>query len=39
MVVSLEGGSFWTIKPGNHSFQVRLPHQPGASRIIHVAVE
>jgi len=30
---------FWTVKPGNHSFQVRLPNQPGASRIIHVAVE
>jgi penicillin-binding protein 1C len=30
---------FWTVKPGNHTFQVRLPLQRGASRIIHVAVE
>jgi penicillin-binding protein 1C len=30
---------FWTVKPGAHTFQVRLPLQRGASRIIHVAVE
>jgi penicillin-binding protein 1C len=30
---------FWTIKPGAHSFQLRLPLQPGTSRIVHVAVE
>ena len=30
---------FWTIRPGIHSFQLRLPLQPGASRTIHIAVE
>jgi penicillin-binding protein 1C len=30
---------FWTIKPGAHTFQLRLPLQPGASRAIQVVVE
>jgi penicillin-binding protein 1C len=30
---------FWTIKPGAHTFQLRLPLQPGASRMIQVVVE
>jgi len=30
---------FWTIKPGAHSFQVRLPLQPGASKIVRIVVE
>jgi penicillin-binding protein 1C len=30
---------FWTIKPGTHTFQLRLPLQPGRSRAIQVVVE
>jgi penicillin-binding protein 1C len=30
---------FWPVKPGAHTFQLRLPLQPGASRTINVAVE
>lgn len=30
---------FWTVKPGAHSFQLRLPLQPGASRTVHVVVD
>jgi penicillin-binding protein 1C len=30
---------FWTIKPGAHTFQLRLPLRPGSSRIVNVVVE
>jgi penicillin-binding protein 1C len=30
---------FWTVKPGTHTFQLRLPLQPGTSRTIQVVVE
>jgi penicillin-binding protein 1C len=30
---------FWTLKSGVHSFQLRLPLQPGSSRTVHIAVE
>ena len=30
---------FWTVKPGAHTFQLRLPLQRGASRVIQVVVE
>ena len=30
---------FWPVKPGVHTFQLRLPLQPGASRTIRVVVE
>ncbi len=29
----------WPMRPGTHRFQIRLPLQPGASRVVTVQVE
>jgi penicillin-binding protein 1C len=38
-VTDLDQPVFWTVKPGAHTFQLRLPLQPSASRTIQIVVE